>query len=70
MVDFSRRATYVLIDQLRCYENHRQPKPFFAYVRRKRELRQEIESIIVDGVEQTQVISVPPSEMTEEKTPL
>ncbi len=30
------------------------PKPFFAYVRRKRELRQEIESVIVDGVEQTQ----------------
>ncbi len=30
------------------------PKPFFAYVRRKRELRQEIESIIVDGVEKTQ----------------
>ncbi len=28
---------------------------FFAYVRRKCELRQEIESVIVDGVEQTQL---------------
>ncbi len=32
------------------------PKPFFAYVRRKRELRLEIESVIVDGVEQPQPV--------------
>ncbi len=30
------------------------PKPFFAYVRRKCELKQENESEIVNGVEQTQ----------------
>ncbi len=30
------------------------PEPFIAFVRRKRELRHEIENVIMDGVEQTQ----------------
>ncbi len=30
------------------------PKPFFAYVRRRRELRMDVENIIVNGVEFSQ----------------
>ncbi len=44
-----RRARFSYENRL-ALASSKSPKPFFAYVRRKRELRQEIESIIVDGV--------------------
>ncbi len=66
-----RRARFSYENRL-ALASSKSPKPFFAYVRKKRELREEIESIIVNGVEQTQPAvlteAVPPSEMTEEKT--
>ncbi len=48
-----RRARFSYENRL-ALASSKSPKPFVAYVRRKRELRQEIESIIVNGVEQTQ----------------
>ncbi len=50
----SRQAMMSSYAHLSSLASSKSPKPFFAYVRRQRELRQEIESIIVDGVEQTQ----------------